>query len=142
MHRPLLNCQDSRPKRRRKLIVSSLKKSLEEKIRLAIDGRLTFAGTFHVPDKVYVLHRGDPEQPKEHVSPAVLSALGTLCLSDDIVEQSRRQGISDWITRSDNPLPARVMVNRIWQWHFGCGLVETSNDFGRNGRTSKPSGTA
>ena len=109
------------------------KKSLEEKIRLAIDGRLTFAGTFHVPDKVYVLHRGDPEQPKEHVSPAVLSALGTLCLSDDIVEQSRRQGISDWITRSDNPLPARVMVNRIWQWHFGCGLVETSNDFGRNG---------
>ncbi|MEW4528015.1 PSD1 and planctomycete cytochrome C domain-containing protein [Maioricimonas sp. JC845] len=96
-------------------------------------GRLVFAGTFREPDVIRLLRRGDPEQPQDVVTPAVLSELGTLTLPADTPEQKRRQALADWIANPENPLTARVMANRIWQGHFGAGLVETANDFGRNG---------
>jgi hypothetical protein len=67
------------------------------------------------------------------VYPAVPTALGDVALRPDTAEQERRRAVADWITDPKNPLTARVMVNRIWQGHFGKGLVETPNDFGRNG---------
>ena len=48
-------------------------------------------------------------------------------------EPSRRLSIAEWIASDENPLTARVMVNRIWQWHFGNGIVNTPNDFGNSG---------
>jgi hypothetical protein len=48
-------------------------------------------------------------------------------------EQERRLQLADWIASPENPLTARVLVNRIWQHHFGVGLVSTPNDFGKNG---------
>ena len=46
----------------------------------------------------------------------------------------RRLALAKWITDSSNPLTARVMVNRIWQYHFGRGIVASPNDFGRAGK--------
>jgi hypothetical protein len=76
-------------------------------------------------------------QPKEIVSPDCLTVLGTLGLSQDTADQQRRLALAKWIAHRDNPLVARVMVNRVWQHHFGAGLVDTPSDFGVNG--AKPS---
>lgn len=113
------------------------KRELEEKIKDYETGRMAFAGTFRKPDDIHLLSRGDPEQPMEPVAPAVLSAIGDLALPNETTEQNRRKALAEWIASPQNPLTARVMANRIWQWHFGIGFVETPNDFGRNG--TKPS---
>ncbi|MEN9576064.1 MAG: hypothetical protein RL514_3919 [Verrucomicrobiota bacterium] len=109
------------------------KTRLEAKIKTTENAQKVFAGTFRKPDDIRLLHRGDPEQPKDPVAPAVLSALGDLKLPPAAAEQDRRRALADWIASPQNPLTARVMVNRIWQGHFGTGLVETASDFGRSG---------
>jgi hypothetical protein len=103
------------------------------KIREAETGQLVFAGKFRAPDVIRVLLRGDPEQPKDEVVPAVPVVFGDLKLRVDMAEQDRRNALAAWIASPANPLTARVMVNRIWQGHFGRGLVATPSDFGRNG---------
>ncbi len=113
------------------------RRPLEQVIAKASAEQKVFAGTFRKPDDIHVLSRGDPEQPQEPVTPAVLSALGNLALPQEAPEQQRRRMLADWIADPQNPLTARVMVNRIWQGHFGIGLVETASDFGRSGM--KPS---
>ena len=107
--------------------------ALATKIKAGEQGQLAFAGTFREPDMIHLLNRGDPEQPKEPVTPAVLSALGDLKMTNKTPEQQRRMALAEWIFRPQNPLTARVMVNRIWQGHFGTGLVQTPSDFGNNG---------
>jgi hypothetical protein len=67
------------------------------------------------------------------VIPAVLSTLGDVKLDKQTPEQQRRAALAEWIASPQNPLTARVMVNRIWQGHFGSGLVPTPSDFGNNG---------
>ncbi len=94
---------------------------------------LAFAGKFREPDEIRLLRRGDPEQPEDLVPPLVPVALGDLALEPATPEQQRRLALADWIAHPDNPLTARVMVNRIWQGHFGTGLVASPNDFGNNG---------
>lgn len=113
------------------------RKGVQAAISLAESETKAFAGIFRSPDKIHVLYRGDPEQPKEPVPPSALSILGHFSLPLDAPENDRRQALSGWLASHDNPLTARVMVNRIWQGHFGVGLVETASDFGRTG--SKPS---
>ncbi len=109
------------------------RESLTAKLSAADVEQLAFAGTFRTPDVIHRLLRGDPEQPKEEVAPSVPSVLGTLELPKDAPEGERRRALADWIASPSNPLTARVVVNRLWQGHFGVGLVETPNDFGRNG---------
>jgi hypothetical protein len=89
---------------------------------------------------VRVLTRGNPDTPQEKVSPRALGVLlpdGAAELSDDTPRP--RLALANWIADPANPLTARVMVNRLWQHHFGSGLVATPNDFGRmGGRPSHP----
>ena len=96
-----------------------------------------YAGKFRTPDPTHILHRGDPELKEEEVQPAIPSVLGTIALDSGADEHERRLALARWIGSEDNPLTARVIVNRIWQYHFGRGLVDTASDFGLNG--SKPS---
>jgi hypothetical protein len=91
------------------------------------------AGT---PVKTHVLFRGDYTQPTEEVTPAfpeVLRSKGTSPASTRPAQASRSV-LANWIASPDHPLTARVMVNRIWQHHFGRGLVPTSSDFGTHGQ--------
>ena len=73
--------------------------------------------------------RGDPEKLGDEVPRRWLSILGGETVPADA--GSGRKELGDWIVQS--PLAARVMVNRIWEWHFGKGLVPSSNDFGSRG---------
>lgn len=109
------------------------KKRLDALVKTKLDAQQVFAGAFRMPDKIHLLSRGDPEQPKEEVVPAVPRSLGNVILPSDAAEQQRRMALADWIASPQNPLTARVMVNRIWQGHFGMGIVPTPSDFGNNG---------
>jgi mono/diheme cytochrome c family protein len=90
-----------------------------------------------------VLLRGDPDKLGDVVSPgAVASVPGVnadFSLPPEAPEAERRRKLAAWITHKDNPLFARVIVNRVWHYHFGTGLVDTPNDLGFNGgRPSHP----
>ncbi len=78
--------------------------------------------------------RGDPEKPGMEVPRKFPAILGGQTLSSD-VKGSGRLELAHWLTDPSNPLTARVMVNRIWHYHFGHGLVPTRSDFGKQGRT-------
>jgi hypothetical protein len=93
-----------------------------------------YAGTFKQPEPTHVLYRGEPLQKREQVAPGAIAAAGEpLALSADAPEAERRVALAGWIGSDRNPLTARVMVNRIWHYHFGQGLVRTPSDFGFNG---------
>lgn len=115
------------------------KRALDAKIKELLAVPMVYAGTFTTPEPTRVLYRGDPEQPRAPTVPAIPAALGSVKLPADTSEQERRSALAAWIASPANPLTARVMVNRVWQGHFGLGLVETANDFGHNGtRPSHP----
>jgi hypothetical protein len=77
-------------------------------------------------------YKGDPKKLGEEAPRGFLTILGGQKLADG-EEASGRQQLASWITGPANPFTARVMVNRIWQWHFGKGIVATPNDFGVRG---------
>lgn len=109
------------------------KKGIESRLAELARSQTVFGGVFGKPESIFLLNRGDAEQPKEEVAPAVLSSLGDVTLKKDASDAERRLALANWIATPGNPLTARVAVNRIWQGHFGIGLVETANDFGRAG---------
>ena len=106
--------------------------------------------------KTYLLHRGDYNQPGDEVTPGfppVLterSPLGSKTPKDgaasarvdetdrvnDSLRRMNRVDLANWIASPENPLTARVMVNRIWQHHFGQALVSTPSDFGTHGQAA------
>lgn len=83
------------------------------------------------PHDVQIHKRGDPENRGDAVRRHFPAALGGYEIPADA--GSGRLALAEWLTNPRNPLTARVMVNRIWQHHFGVGLVRTPNDFGVRG---------
>lgn len=95
--------------------------------------RTVYNGNFSQPGPTHRLYRGEPLQQREQVGPNTVTALGELQLQTDASEQQRRLALATWIADPTNPLTARVMANRVWQFHFGNGLVPTPSDFGAAG---------
>jgi hypothetical protein len=87
---------------------------------------------------IHVLRRGLPERKGRRVRPGLPAALNLIQIAErSEPKHNPRLQLARWLTDPAHPLTARVFVNRVWQYHFGRGLVETPNDFGVNG--SRPS---
>jgi hypothetical protein len=84
-------------------------------------------------EDVRVQQKGDPAKPGPTVRRHFLTVLNGVELPPD-EKSSGRAHLADWILDKNNPLTARVMANRIWQYHFGKGIVPTPNDFGKQGK--------
>jgi hypothetical protein len=112
--------------------------------------RVVYAGTVHhgggafrgtgpnggKPRPVHLLARGDVRKPGNEVTPGVPRSLGLsrgLQVDPSLPEGQRRVALAEWIADPANVLTWRSIVNRVWQHHFGRGLAETANDFGRMG---------
>jgi hypothetical protein len=114
--------------------------------------KMVFAGTVHTgsgafsgtgatggkPRTIHLLQRGNIEKPLDVVSPRAITALphspGMFSIPENEPEGLRRVALANWITHDANPLVWRSIVNRVWRWHFGRGIVDTPNDFGKMGK--------
>ncbi len=120
-----------------KMAETRAKKPVEEFVRALIEP------PNHAPE-TKLFHRGDHQQPKQTVTPASLSVASPTgqpiqfqLNNENFPTTGRRLAFAQWLASRDNPLFARVIVNRIWMHHFGQGLVSTPADFGKLG--TKPS---
>ncbi len=88
--------------------------------------------------KTNILVGGDVQAQGEPVSPGVLEAVGRYSeLPDAVLPETvsgRRRALAEWVADPRNPLTPRVMVNRIWQYHFGRGIAANANNFGKMGK--------
>jgi hypothetical protein len=102
-------------------------------------GTGTFVGTGAMggkPRPIHLLVRGQVTNPSVEIGPGAIQSLSfrqSEFTDVDSSEGSRRTALANWITDPSNPLTWRSIVNRVWQFHFGRGLVDTPNDFGHNG---------
>ncbi|MCA9105252.1 MAG: DUF1553 domain-containing protein [Planctomycetales bacterium] len=128
--------------------------SLIDEVRTELAGlpprARVYAGTVHAgsgtfrgraglgPREIHVLARGEVTKPGELALPGTAPLIPgvaprfELPSMDD--EGARRVALAEWITREDNPLTWRSVVNRVWLYHFGQGIVDSPNDFGRGGQ--------
>lgn len=100
-------------------------------------GQGNFAGTAGKPRPIHLLQRGNIQKPGKLVTPGTLTLLASqpaFQLSNEASDGERRAALAKWISSRENPLTWRSIVNRVWLYHFGAGLVETPNDFGRMGQ--------
>lgn len=100
--------------------------SRSAKYRLAAEGQTKNDGN------MYVLLRGNPRAKGRMVLPGYPSVVAG-GEPADLGGANKRLALADWIASADNPLTARVIANRLWQFHFGRGIVDTPNDFGAAG---------
>jgi hypothetical protein len=108
-------------------------------------GSGAFAGTGGAggkPRAIHVLNRGNVLKPGPEVGPGAIASVASAGglparfeLAADQPEGERRAALARWLTAPSNPLTWRSIVNRVWQYHFGHGIVDTPNDFGRMGAT-------
>jgi Protein of unknown function (DUF1553)/Protein of unknown function (DUF1549) len=115
----------------------------EEQIKTLREERLAFEVGLLMTDQAeeiaetHILYQGDYRAPRDVVVPGFLSALdpnpAAIVAPAHQRTKGRRLALANWIVSPENPLTARVLVNRLWQQHFGRGLVSTPNDFGLAG---------
>ena len=115
-----------------------LRRELEESLKKEVkpaESRSFMAVAERGRSKTYILRRGNPSLAGEEVQPGFPSVLSPPepKISERRGSSGRRTALAEWICSSTNPLPARVIANRLWQFHFGRGIVPTPSDFGRIG---------
>src|SRR5207237_896246 len=102
----------------------SRRRELEARLSALEKPPMVYAGTFQQPGPTHVLKRGDPLQKLAEAEPSAIRGIGKpLRLDPKSTEQQRRIALAEWIAAPANPLPARVMANRAWHYHFGQGIV-------------------
>jgi hypothetical protein len=133
-----------------RLLGAEGKKDYDEKVKVLeklkkeevpVDKGLVVTERGPTPADTFVFYRGNPhaeKKPENKVVPAFPSILKAKepvipTLAADAKTSGRRTALARWLVSSDNPLPARVMANRIWQYHFGRGIVRSSSNFGMMG---------
>lgn len=132
--RPMLTGMKAPEKER----YDELKKKLEA-FGKPVEPPLTMAMTdvgVAVPG-TYLLKRGDWRKRENEIRPGFLSAIddrfAEIKTPANGKSTGRRTALAEWLTKPDHPLTGRVIVNRLWQQHFGRGIVATPGDFGRQG---------
>jgi mono/diheme cytochrome c family protein len=126
--------------------------SAERALRELPPQQVVYAGTVHhgsgafagtgasggKPRPIHILPRGDVTKPGKEVGPGALSGVPGLSADFNLPpghpEGARRAALAKWLTDPRNPLTWRSIVNRVWLYHFGRGLVDTPNDFGKMGQ--------
>ena len=132
---------------KRNQLSAALKKARQE-LNALPTGKMVYAAATHFkpqgnfqptkgkPREVRVLHRGEVTKPKEIAQPGVLAfAAHQNPRLPGENEAEKRKALALWLTDKSHPLVWRSIVNRVWQYHFGIGIVATPNDFGRMGAT-------
>ena len=108
-------------------------RSTHKRLEILKQTKNVYAGSFAQPGPTYRLYRGEVDAKREQVVANTITAFHSLDLTHDTPEKNRRLALANWIASDDNPLTPRVIANRIWQFQFGLGIVDTPSDFGRNG---------
>ena len=111
--------------------------ALDAELRALPQGDLVYSIQQHAPRPIAVLRRGEVDQPGPAALPGALTCMPFLPASFDLAnpddEGRRRSALAEWLASPKNVLTWRSIANRVWHYHFGRGIVETPNDFGRNG---------
>jgi hypothetical protein len=126
---------DAAGRTRRKELVAELARLRSEILRYR--DRKAFAVTPQDAPVAHLLVRGNATQPAEPIAPggvlAIKSSSPDFGLAPSANDADRRRKLAEWIASPNNPLFARTIVNRLWHYHFGRGLVETTSDLGFSG---------
>jgi len=121
---------------RRSSVESQIPAAREQLKKLEDIPKVYGANPVKAPE-VFLLLRGDVQKKGDKVVPSALSCVpevpGSFGLPADAPDGARRLKLAQWLTDRANPLTPRVMANRVWQYHFGRGLVASTSDFGANG---------
>jgi mono/diheme cytochrome c family protein len=138
------------PEERRELSLQVLSAEVERSLAALPVPQMVYAATRDFPANgshkpapfprpIHLLTRGDPNKPAELIGPAALACLpgleAALPIADLNEESARRAALARWLTDDRNALLWRSIVNRVWHYHFGRGLCDTPNDFGKMGGT-------
>ena len=120
----------------RERLLGAMQSRLEAVKRL-LDGGPVHTAVPKEPGPWHILARGDYRSPGEVVAPRGIASVPGVSpdweLDENSRESERRKKLAEWITDPKNPLTPRVIVNRLWGYHFGQGLVQTPSDFGYQG---------
>jgi mono/diheme cytochrome c family protein len=133
---PALTRLDPDLKRERHATITELA-AIDSELGALPQADLVFSVQPHAPRQITVLRRGEVDQPGAAVLPGSLACMPFLppsfALSNPDDEGSRRAALAEWLSSPKNVLTWRSIANRLWHYHFGRGIIETPNDFGRNG---------